>query len=224
MIYTILVVEDDEGIRTYLKELLLDNGYNVITAPDGITGLNIIKKSQPDLVLLDLGLPDMQGESIMTQIHKDFPDLRIIILTGKDSDNDMVRGLSLGADDYLTKPFVAEVLLARINARFRRKTGDKSQLIVGELILDTKTLEVTREGKKISLTPQELKLLQYMMQNKGRILTRDMILNRLWLSAIDIETRIVDVYVGYLRKKIDTGFKKKLIQSVRGFGYMIKEV
>lgn len=223
MIYTVLIVEDDEGIQTYLKELLLDNGYNVVTASDGVTAMNIIKKSQPDLVLLDLGLPDMSGETICAQIHKEFPDLRVIILTAKDSANDIVQGLSLGADDYLTKPFVADVLLARIQARFRRKSGDNSKLTVGELELDTKTLEVTREGKKISLTPQELKLLQYMMQNKGRILTRDMILNRLWLSAIDIETRIVDVYVGYLRKKIDTGYKKKLIHSVRGFGYMIKE-
>lgn len=223
MIYTVLIVEDDEGIRTYLKELLLDNGYNVVTAADGITGLNIIKKSQPDLVLLDLGLPDMSGESICSHIHKEFPELRVIILTAKDSANDIVQGLSLGADDYLTKPFVPDVLLARIKARFRRQSGDNAKLIVDDLELDTKTLEVTRDNKKINLTPQELKLLQYMMQNKGRILTRDMILNRLWLSAIDIETRIVDVYVGYLRKKIDTGFKKRLIQSVRGFGYMIKE-
>lgn len=223
MIYTILIVEDDDGIQTYLKELLLDNGYNVITASDGVTALNIIKKSVPDLVLLDLGLPDMSGESICSQIRKEFPELRVIILTAKDSAQDIVQGLNLGADDYLTKPFVADILLARIQARFRRKAGENSQLTIADLILDTKTLEVSRDGEKISLTPQELKLLQYMMQNKGRILTRDMILNRLWLSAIDIETRIVDVYVGYLRKKIDSGFKKKLIHSVRGFGYMIKE-
>lgn len=223
MVYTILVVEDDEGIRTYLKELLLDNGYNVITASDGVTALNIIKKSLPDVVVLDLGLPDMSGESIVTQIRKDFPELRIIILTAKDSVHDMVHGLSLGADDYMTKPFEAEVFLARVQARLRRRTGVDSKIKVADLELDTKTLEVKREEKLIQLTPQELKLLQYLMQNKGRILTRDMILNRLWLSSIDIETRIVDVYVGYLRKKIDSGFKKKLIHSVRGFGYMIKE-
>lgn len=223
MIYTVLVVEDDEGIRTYLKELLLDNGYNVVTAGDGVTALTIIKKSLPDLVVLDLGLPDMNGESIVTQIRKDFPELRVIILTAKDSVHDMVHGLSLGADDYMTKPFESEVFLARVQARMRRKSGVDSKIKVADLELDTKTLEVKRENKLIQLTPQELKLLQYLMQNKGRILTRDMILNRLWLSSIDIETRIVDVYVGYLRKKIDSGFKKKLIHSVRGFGYMIKE-
>lgn len=223
MIYTVLVIEDDEGIQTYLKELLLDNGYNVITASDGITGLNIIKKSVPDLIVLDLGLPDMSGESVCAQIRKEFPELSIIILTAKDAVSDMVQGLNLGADDYLTKPFVAEVFLARIQARLRRRSGTDSKLKLADLELDTKTLEVKRDGKLLQLTPQELKLLQYLMQNKGRILTRDMILNRLWLSSIDIETRIVDVYVGYLRKKIDTGFKKKLIHSVRGFGYMIKE-
>ena len=223
MIYTVLVIEDDEGIQTYLKELLLDNGYNVITASDGITGLNIIKKSVPDLIVLDLGLPDMSGESVCAQIRKEFPELSIIILTAKDAVSDMVQGLNLGADDYLTKPFVAEVFLARVQARLRRRSGTDSKLKIADLELDTKTLEVKRDGKLLQLTPQELKLLQYLMQNKGRILTRDMILNRLWLSSIDIETRIVDVYVGYLRKKIDTGFKKKLIHSVRGFGYMIKE-
>lgn len=223
MIYTILVIEDDEGIQTYLKELLLDSGYNVMTASDGVTGLKIIKKSVPDLVLLDLGLPDMSGESVCAQIRKDNPELRIIMLTAKDTPHDVIQGLNMGADDYLTKPFVADVLLARIQARFRRKNGDDLKLKIGDLVLDTKTLEVTRNEKIIPLTPQELKLLQYMMQNKGRILTRDMILNRLWLSSVDIETRIVDVYIGYLRKKIDTGFDKKLIHSVRGFGYMLKE-
>lgn len=223
MVYTILVVEDDEGIQTYLKELLLDNGYNVVTASDGVTALNIVKKSLPDLVILDLGLPDMSGESVCAQIRKEFPELRVIILTAKDSVNDMVHGLNLGADDYMTKPFEADVFLARVQARLRRKAGIDSKIKVDSLELDTKTLEVKREGKLIQLTPQELKLLQYLMQNKGRILTRDMILNRLWLSSIDIETRIVDVYVGYLRKKIDSGYKKKLIHSVRGFGYMIKD-
>ncbi len=223
MIYTILVIEDDEGIQTYLKELLLDSGYNVMTASDGITGLKIIKKSVPDLVLLDLGLPDMSGESVCAQIRKENPELRIIMLTAKDTPHDVIQGLNMGADDYLTKPFVADILLARIKARLRRTNGDDFKLIVADLELDTKNLEVTRGGKLLSLTPQELKLLQYMMQNKGRILTRDMILNRLWLSSVDIETRIVDVYIGYLRKKIDTGFEKKLIHSVRGFGYMLKE-
>jgi two-component system, OmpR family, copper resistance phosphate regulon response regulator CusR len=223
MISTILIVEDDEGVQNYIKQLLIDNNYNVIVASDGVAALKIIRKTQPDLVLLDLALPDISGESILTQIHKDYPELRIIILTAKDSNNNVVNGLNLGADDYLTKPFVAEVLVARIQARLRRIVGETSKLKVGDLEFDSQTLEVIRAGKEISLTPQEIKLLQYMMQNQGRILTRDMILNRLWMSAIDVDTRIVDVYIGYLRKKLDIGYSKKLIHSVRGFGYIMKD-
>lgn len=223
MISTILVVEDDEGIQSYLKQLLLDHNYNVVTASNGVNALKIIKKTQPDLVLLDLALPDISGESILQQIHTEYPDLRVIILTAKDSTQNMIQGLNLGADDYLTKPFVAEVLIARIQARLRRAGAETTVLQIADLELDTQTLVVKRAGKEIALTPQELKLLQYMMQNQGRILTRDMILNRLWMSAIDVDTRIVDVYIGYLRKKVDTGFSKKLIHSVRGFGYILKD-
>ena len=223
MIYSILIIENNEDMQTYLKELLLNNKYNVTTAKDGITGLKIIKKSVPDLVILDIELPDLSGESVCAQIHKEFSDLKIIILAAKDTPPDIIQGLNLGADDYLTKPFSADILLARIAASLRQKGGHDEKLVIGNLVLDTKTLKVHRDKELIPLTPQELKLLQYMMQNKGRILTRDMILNRLWLSSVDIETRIVDVYIGYLRKKLDKGFDKKIIHSVRGFGYMIKD-
>lgn len=218
MIATILVVEDDQDIQEYISQLLIDNNYNVITAPNGAAALKLIKRTQPDLVLLDLGLPDISGESIVMQLVKEYPDLRIIILTAKDSPENKVNGLNLGADDYLTKPFNAEELLARIQARLRRLTGSSHVLKIEDLELDTQTLIVSRAGKEIVLTPQETKLLQYLMQNKGRILTREMILNRLWMSAIDVDTRIVDVYIGYLRKKIDRNSPKKLIHSVRGFG------
>lgn len=222
MISTILVVEDDQDIQEYISQLLLDNNYNVISAPNGTTALKLIKKTQPDLVLLDLGLPDISGESILAQLHKEYPDLRIIILTAKDSPENKVQGLNLGADDYLTKPFNAEELIARIQARLRRMAGNSHILKLDDLEFDTQTLVVKRAGKLINLTPQETKLLQYLLQNQGRILTREMILNRLWMSAIDVDTRIVDVYIGYLRKKIDRSAKKKLIHSVRGFGYIMK--
>ncbi|NTU73175.1 response regulator transcription factor [Candidatus Roizmanbacteria bacterium] len=223
MVKNILVIEDDNGIQEYLKELLLDNGYSVQTASDGVIALTYIKKSQPDLVILDLGLPNLSGESVCQEIRKDFPHLPIIILTAKDEVNDIIHGLNLGADDYITKPFVGDVLLARIKARLRQGDNSANKLTIADLELDNKTLEVHRSGKLIQLTPQEFKLLQYLMNNKGRILTREMILSRIWLSSADIETRVVDVYVGYLRKKIDVPFKKKLIHSVRGFGYVIKE-
>lgn len=223
MAKTMLIVEDDVGLNKYLKELLLDNGFSVQTSFDGIQALNLIQKLPPDLVILDLGLPNMTGEAVCTEIRKKYPGVSVIILTAKDGVSDIIQGLNLGADDYMTKPFVADELLARIKARLRHVDGNQAKIRVGDLELDNETLEVQRDSKHIQLTPQEFKLLQYLMGNKGRILTRDMILNRVWLYSLDIETRVVDVYMGYLRKKIDQGFDKKLIHSVRGFGYMIKE-
>ncbi|OGE30810.1 hypothetical protein A2631_03925 [Candidatus Daviesbacteria bacterium RIFCSPHIGHO2_01_FULL_44_29] len=223
MVNTILIVEDDSGLQKYLKELLLDNGYSTQVASDGIQALNSIEKLAPDLILLDLGLPNMSGEAVCAELRKKHSELPIIILTAKDTTSDIVQGLNLGADDYMTKPFVADELLARIKVRLRSKNGTDHKLQVDDLELDNNTLEVHRANKHIQLTPQEFKLLQYLMSNKGRILTREMILNRVWLYSPDIETRVVDVYMGYLRKKIDADLEKKLIHSVRGFGYMIKD-
>jgi len=221
MVNKILVVEDDQSIQEFLKEYLLDNGYAVDTASDGVQALNSLKKAQPDLVLLDLGLPNVTGEAVCLEIRKKYPDLPVIILTAKDDVSDIVRGLNLGADDYITKPFVSEELLARIKARLRH--GEDVKLQVADLELNNKTFEVKRSEKLIQLSPHEFKLLQYLISNKGRVLTREMILNRVWLYSYEVDTRVVDVYIGYLRKKIDSDFKKKLIHSVRGFGYMIKE-
>lgn len=223
MIYTILVVEDDKGLQKYLKELLLDNGYAVNAVGDGIGALEYFQKTVPDLMVLDLGLPTMSGETVCQEVRKKYKDLPIIILTAKDSITDIVKGLNFGADDYITKPFVADEFLARIKARLRKQGENDSILKIADLELDSRTLEVKRQGKIIQLTPQEYKLLQYLMSNKGRILTREMILSRIWLYSSDVETRVVDVYIGYLRKKVDTGFEKQLLHSVRGFGYMIKE-
>ncbi|HKC14358.1 MAG TPA: response regulator transcription factor [Patescibacteria group bacterium] len=223
MASSVLIVEDDTGLQKYLKELLLDNAFSVQTVGDGVAALNSIEKLAPDLVVLDLGLPNMTGEAVCLEIRKKHPDIPVIILTAKDSISDIVHGLNLGADDYMTKPFNADEFLARIKARLRQTNGSDAKLKVADLELDKKTLEVKRGGKPIQLTPKEFKLTQYLMSNKGRILTREMILNRIWLYSPDIETRVVDVYMGYLKKKIDKGFDKKLIQSVRGFGYTIKD-
>ncbi len=223
MTKSILLIEDDSSLQKYLKELLTENDYSVQMVQDGASALNTINKTPPDLVILDLGLPNMSGESVCLEIRKKYPDLPIIILTAKDSVGDIVKGLNLGADDYITKPFMADELLARIKARLRTPTDANEKLLVDNLELNNKTLEVKRDTKLIQLTAQEFKLLQYLMSNKNRVLTRDMILNRVWLYSPDVETRVVDVYVGYLRKKIDNGYKKKLIQCIRGFGYMIKE-
>lgn len=222
MLRKILVIEDDIEIQNFLKEFLKDHDYFVKSVRTGTEALNSAAKSEPDLVILDLGLPDMSGEFICSELRKRNSQLPIIILTAKDTSRDVIKGLNLGADDYIAKPFNADELLARIQARFRRDSGIEI-LKVGDLELNTETLDVKRGTNNIQLTPQEFRLLEYLMRNKNRVLSRDMILNRLWLASSDIETRVVDVYMGYLRKKIDLGFKKKLIRSVRGFGYTIRE-
>jgi len=223
VIKTILIIEDEVDVRTYLKKLLLDNNYSVVDASDGIKALDLIEKRRPDLVVLDLGLPKLDGESVCREIRKNYPDIPVIILTAKADVEDIVRGFNLGADDYLTKPFKAEELVARIKARLRHLGANGTKIVVDDLELDSKTYEVKRKGKLISLSHKEFELLHYLIANAGRVLTRDMILQRIWLTADYIEPRVVDVYIGYLRRKIETGSKKKLFHTIRGFGYVIKE-
>jgi len=220
---SILIVEDDTDICDFLQELLGDEGYEVQTANDGASALRVAGKSKPDLVLLDLILPKISGETVCRQLKKKFADLPILIISARGDKSDIVRGLELGADDYITKPFVEEELLARIKANLRRVKKNNEDIKVADLELNSKNFEVKRAGKLIQLTPKEYKLLQYLMINKNRILSREMILNRIWLYSPDIESRAVDVYIGYLREKIDKSFKNKLIHTVRGFGYKISE-
>jgi len=223
MVKQIVIVEDETDIREMLAELLISEGFRASSAADGIEGLNLIAKSEPDLVILDLGLPKMSGESVCLELRKKYPQLPIIILTARDTSLDVIHGFQLGADDYIAKPFNMDELLARVKARLRSTNHEDEKLTVGDLELDPKNFEVRRGEKTIPLTPQEYKLLQYLMINKGQVLTRDMILNRIWPNSPDVETRVVDVYVGYLRKKIDQDFPNKLIHSVRGFGYSVRE-
>ncbi len=218
----ILVVEDDQAIREYLKDLLSDNGYVVTTTSSGLKALSILEKSPADLLLLDLGLPDIAGESVCIECKKRFPDLRIIILTAKVGVNNIVYGLESGADDYIMKPFTSEELLARIVARLRRTDNEENLITIGDLQINAQTFSASRNNKSIELTPQEFKLLHFLAINKNKVLTREVILSKLWFFSPDVDTRVVDVYIGYLRKKIDRGHKIKLINSVRGFGYMIR--
>lgn len=220
---TILVIEDDVNIMQFLRETLIEKGYSVRTATSGAEGIKVTKKIMPNLVLLDLGLPDMSGETVCVEVKKISKEIGVVILTAREGNSNVVRNLELGADDYVMKPFDGDVLLARIKANIRAREGEEKKLTVGDLEMDKKTMEVYRSGKKIQLTAQEFKLLEYLMSNSGKVLTRDMILNRIWLSSPDIETRVVDVYIGYLRKKIDAGHKKKLLHSIRGFGYVLKQ-
>lgn len=219
---TILIIEDDQDVRRLVERVLLDEGYSVASASDGVSGLSAIEKKRPDLALVDLTLPKLSGESVITEIRKKYPELPVMILTAKNEVGDIVKGFNLGADDYITKPFELDVLIARIKARLRH-FGDNNRLTVDDLELDAKSFEVKRESRMITLSQKEFQLLEYLMANKGRVLTRDMILQRIWLSSDYIEPRVVDVYIGYLRKKIDLDHPKKLIRTMRGFGYTIRD-
>ncbi|OGH04517.1 MAG: hypothetical protein A2W22_05320 [Candidatus Levybacteria bacterium RBG_16_35_11] len=220
---SILIVEDDKDFQRYLRDLLVRNGYSVQTTEKGIPAIELVEKLEPDLLILDLNLPDMHGESVCTEIRKEHPNLPIIMLTAKSAISDRVQGLNMGADDYITKPFVSEEFLARVKARLRSNTATNYKVKIDDLELDSKKVQVKRGEKMINLTPHEFKLLEYLIHNKGVVLTREMILNRIWSYSLNVESRVVDVYMGYLRKKIDNGYKKKLIHCVRGFGYTIKE-
>lgn len=222
MLPRVLVIEDDHDIAKYLKELLTENNYRVYLEEKGTLGLESFRKNNPDLVILDLTLPDVDGMVVCADIKRENPDTPVIILSARSSTDDKVKALEEGADDYITKPFVADELLARIKVKLRDGSLLTSKLVIADLELDPRKVIVKRGNKLIDLTPHEFRLLEYLMRNESSVLTRDEILNKVWGYSSDVETRIVDVYVGYLRKKIDTGFKKKLIRAVRGFGYSVK--
>jgi len=200
-------------------EFLRNEGFIVTTADTGSDALRKIEKNLLDLVLLDLGLPDIQGETILKKVRGDYPDLPIIILTAKSKPEEVADGLNLGADDYLPKPFAAEELLARINARIKKAKTKNDTITVSDLTLNLSKMVAKRGSKNISLTKTEFELLKFLMENKGRVLSREIILNNVWGYTTEIESRVVDVYMGYLRKKIDKKYTNKLIKNKRGFGY-----
>ncbi|MCD8484972.1 response regulator transcription factor [Candidatus Woesebacteria bacterium] len=219
---TIVIIEDVQDMAHYMRDVLTEDGHQVYVSLTGTEGLKLTRQLMPEIVLLDLNLPDINGRSLCEQIKDEFPELTLIMVTGEDTPASVASGLNLGADDYITKPVSPEVLLARIHARTRSVTNDAHVLQVNDLTLNQKTHVVKRGDKDIQLSAQEFKLLEYLMENPNQVLTREMILARIWKSSPDIQTRVVDVYVGYLRKKIE--FKEpKLIHSIRGFGYMLSE-
>ena len=220
MQHTILIVEDDKNIQQFLEESFKDAQYRVKTTDDGAKALSIIKDGLVDLVVLDLGIESVSGESVCIQSKKLFPKLPIIILTAKNASQDIVRGLDIGADDYISKPFEIDEVLARVRTRLKQQSG--AEIKIEDLIINSSSMEVKRGDKEISLTAKEFKLLEYLMLNKGTVLSRETILDHVWLYSPEIDTRVVDVYIGYLRKKIDEGYEKKLIKSLRGFGYTIR--
>ena len=220
----ILVVEDEKKVAGFLKKGLQEEHYTVDVAYNGEESLLLTEVNHYDLIILDIMLPKKDGMMVLKELRSKKISTPILMLTAKDSLEDKVHGLDSGADDYLTKPFAFAELLARIRSLLRRGTPKKTtELTADDLILDPVTHEVQRSGKIIELTNKEYALLEYFLHNKGRVLTRSLISENIWGYQFDTETNVVDVYVNYLRSKIDHGYDKKLIHTVRGVGYMLKE-
>ncbi|HET9096329.1 MAG TPA: response regulator transcription factor, partial [Candidatus Baltobacteraceae bacterium] len=217
----ILVVEDDAAISRVLQLELEHEGYEVTVARDGLSGLELALK-EPDLVLLDLMLPRMDGMEICKRVRAK-SRVPIIMLTAKDRVPERVAGLDIGADDYLTKPFSTDELLARVRARLREREPVDNVIAYRDLIMDRDRHEVRRGNKEISLTAKEYALLEYLLLHRNKVHTRDELFNGVWGSDFLGDSNLIDVYIRYLRGKIDDGFDEKLITTVRGVGYTIKD-
>ncbi|GGH08470.1 response regulator transcription factor [Mucilaginibacter phyllosphaerae] len=222
----ICVIEDEEKVSSFIKKGLNEHGYEVDIADTGETALEMVQASEYNLVILDVMLPDMSGIEICRQVRKHQPQLPVLMLSALGTIDDKVNGLHSGADDYLVKPFHFNELLARIEALLRRKKladGDTHILSFGGLKLNTWDKTAEREGKQINLTAKEYSLLELLMNNPGKLLSREYIMERVWGINFDTGTNMVDVYVNYLRNKIQKGFDKKLIHTVIGMGYILKD-
>ncbi len=220
----ILIIEDEEKIARFMELELIHEGYEVVVENDGHTGLNRLKKEKFHLLLLDIMLPGIDGVEVCKRL-REFSDIPVIMVTARDGISDKVEGLDKGADDYITKPFAIEELLARIRAQLRRsKSEEESNIIrIADLELDPDKYQVRRSGQAIELTKKEYDLLYYLLENRGIVVSREKLLNNVWGYNYTGETNIVDVYIRYLRSKIDEPFTPKLIHTVRGVGYVLRD-
>ncbi len=219
----ILVVEDEAKVASFIRRALEEESYAVDVCGDGAQSLDLVRGSSYDLVILDLMLPGLPGLEVLKTLRKEKLSVPVLILTARSQVDQKVKGLDAGADDYLTKPFAIEELLARVRVLLRRSGGEATGLLqVDDLVLNPATREVTRGGRRIDLTAKEYALLEYLMRNAGRVLTRPMIAEHVWNLDFDTFTNVIDVYVNYLRNKIDRGRDRKLLQTIRGSGYTLK--
>ncbi|MHB8959110.1 MAG: response regulator transcription factor [Candidatus Limnocylindrales bacterium] len=222
----ILIVEDDARITSFLVKGLKAEGYSTRSAADGDEACDLAEMpgEEYDLVLLDLGLPGTDGKRVLQVFRARYPALPVIILTARDELQSKVWGLDAGAVDYVTKPFAFEELLARVEALARRPRAIATPVLtVGDLTLDLDTREVRRDGRLIDLTPKEFLVLEYLMRHAGRVMSRTLITEYAWGYHFDPGTNIVDVVINHLRKKVDASAQKKLIATVRGVGYVVKD-
>ena len=221
----ILIIEDDPRVAQILKRGLEENEYEVEVAYDGVIGYKITQSKKFDAIILDINLPMMNGYEVCKQIRKTDDKTPIIILTAMGTTDDKLVGFESGADDYIIKPFEFQELLARIKVFIKRNTagtGISNSIIIEDLELNSDTKEVYRANKKIDLTAKEFCLLEYLMKNKNRVISRSELAEKIWDITFDTGTNVIDVYINYLRKKIDRDFDKKLVQTIIGMGYVIK--
>ncbi|GJL54088.1 MAG: DNA-binding response regulator [Nitrospirales bacterium] len=219
----ILVVEDEPKVASFIRRALEEESYAVDVCADGQQGQDWAQSIDYDLIVLDLMLPGIPGLELLKHIRKSGVKTPVMILTARSEVDQRVKGLDAGADDYLTKPFAIEELLARARALLRRAGGVPTGVLeVGDLVLNPVTREVTRGDQRIELTTKEYALLEYLMRNAGRVLTRPMITEHVWDLDFDTFTNVIDVYISYLRNKIDKGREQSLIQTVRGSGYVMR--
>ena len=220
----ILLAEDEVDLNNVVTRYLKKNGYSVDSVLDGEEALDYLEYSEYDLVILDIMMPKVDGFEVIKKLRNKGNHTSVLMLTARDSADDKVKGLDLGADDYIVKPFDFNELLARIRAVVRRKYGNSSnKLVIGDLILDTSEKSVTRAGKQIELTGKEYEVLEYLMQSKNRILSRDQIKEHVWDFDYEGDSNIIDVLIKNIRKKIDIEDGKQIIYTKRGLGYVIKE-
>ena len=221
----VLAVDDEPSLTELLSMAMRYEGWNPSTAASGSEAVRVAREVHPDAVVLDLMLPDFDGLEVMRRIRAEQPEIPVIFLTAKDAVSDRINGLTAGGDDYVTKPFSVEEVMARLRALLRRSGAaskrSESELIVGDLVLDEDSHEVTRGGDEIHLTATEFELLRYLMRNPRRVLSKAQILDRVWNYDFGGHANVVELYISYLRKKIDAG-RAPMIHTMRGAGYVLK--
>ncbi|AZK48189.1 response regulator transcription factor [Paenibacillus lentus] len=223
----ILVIDDDEKITSMLRRGLAFEGYDVYTANDGMEGLSMMMTADPDLIILDVMMPKLDGFEVCRRLREGGSTVPVLMLTAKDEVENRVKGLDTGADDYLVKPFALEELLARVRALLRRKESSGGEagnhrLIFEDVIMDLDSREVLRAGQRLELTAKEFELLHLFMQNPKRLLTRDLIMDKIWGYDYSGESNVLEVYIAMLRQKTEEHGGKRLIQTIRGAGYILR--
>ena len=223
----VLVVDDERAVRDALERALRLHDHEVVTAADGLAGLEAIRREDPDVVVLDVTMPGADGYAVCRRLRQEGDDRPVLMLTARDAVADRVEGLDAGADDYLVKPFALEELLARLRALLRRTVRDDdsadAELRFLDVVLDTDAMELRRGDRRIDLTRTEFLLLELFLENPRVVLSRDTILDRVWGMGSDTSSNALEVYVGYLRRKLEAAGEPRLIQTVRGVGYVLRE-